>query len=103
MNDKHFYIYILASKKNGTLYIGVTNNLVRRIHEHRNGLVKGFTKQYKVYSLVYYETSENPTSAIEREKQLKQWHRDWKINLIQKNNPEWEDLYTKLDPETSSG
>jgi putative endonuclease len=103
MENKHSYIYILASKRNGTLYIGVTNNLLRRIHEHKKGIVEGFTKQYGVHYLVYYEEAENPISAIEREKQLKQWHRQWKINLIQEKNPEWKDLSITLDPEINSG
>ncbi len=103
MKDKHFYVYILASRKHGTLYIGVTNDLYRRIYEHKKGVIKGFTEKYKTHILVYYEETANPTSAIEREKQLKAWHREWKINLIEKENPEWRDLSEALDPETSSG
>ncbi len=103
MYDKHYYVYILANKKNGTLYIGVTNDLIRRIYEHKHSLADGFTKQYKIHTLVYYEESENPISAIEREKQLKAWHRNWKINLIQEHNPEWKDLSIALDPEINSG
>ena len=90
---KTYYIYILASKRNGTLYIGVTNDLIRRVWEHKNKIAKGFTKKYGVGMLVYYEITENVESAIMREKQLKNWHRQWKVNLIQSINPEWRDLY----------
>ncbi len=88
-----YYVYILASKKNGTLYIGVTNNLVRRIHEHKHKLVPGFTKKYNVGNLVYFEATPDIVSGINREKQLKKWNRNWKIKLIQKENPDWNDLY----------
>ncbi len=91
-----YYIYILASKKNGTLYIGVTTNLVKRIWEHKNDLVEGFTKKYKVHDLVYFEATDTINSAIEREKQMKKWNRQWKIELIKKMNPEWKDLYNKI-------
>ena len=91
-----YYIYILASKKQGTLYIGVTSDLVKRIYEHKDDLVEGFTKQYAVHDLVYYEITESVESAIAREKQLKKWNRAWKIRLIEKNNPEWRDLYFEL-------
>ena len=91
-----FYIYILASSKNGTLYIGVTNDLVRRIWEHKNDLAEGFTKKYGIHMLVYYESTENSTSAIEREKQLKKWNRYWKIKLIEEKNREWTDLYDEV-------
>ena len=90
------YLYILASKKNGTLYIGVTGNLIKRIHQHKNGLVGGFTKKYKVNKLVYFEQFEDIREAIRREKQLKEWRRDWKIKLIEDNNPKWIDLYDSL-------
>ena len=93
---KTYYVYILASKKDGVLYIGVTNDLVRRVYEHKNGLVEGFTKKYHVHRLVYYEMTENVESAIRREKQLKHWNRPWKIRLINKANPEWCDLYQTL-------
>jgi putative endonuclease len=92
----YYYVYILASKRNGTLYIGVTSNLKKRIHEHRNNLVKGFTKRYKVHILVYYEMTSDIESAIKREKQLKNWKRKWKLELIEKSNPEWRDLYDEL-------
>jgi len=90
------YVYILASRKNGTLYIGVTSDLIKRIYEHKNDLVDGFTKQYRVHNLVYFETTESIESAIAREKKLKKWNREWKIRLIEKNNPEWRDLYAEL-------
>jgi len=89
-------VYILASKKNGTLYIGVTSDLRKRVWEHQNQLVDGFTKKYKVNRLVYYEVHDNPRSAIEREKRLKKWRREWKIKLIEKQNPGWDDLYNDL-------
>lgn len=91
-----YYVYIMASKRNGTLYIGVTNNVARRAYEHKNGLLEGFTKKYKIDNLVYYESTENIESAIIREKQLKKWNRQWKINLIERDNPEWNDLYFEL-------
>ena len=93
---KQYYIYILASKKNGTLYIGVTNNLVRRISEHKEGIAEGFTKKYNVKNLVYYETTNNINEAIRREKAMKKWLRKWKIDLIEKMNSEWKDLYYDL-------
>lgn len=91
-----YSVYILASKRNGTLYIGVTNDLIRRVWEHKDKLVKGFTKKYGVDKLVYYEVTENIESAILREKQLKKWNRAWKIRLIQEKNPQWKDLYFEL-------
>ena len=91
-----YYIYILASSRNGTLYIGVTNDLIRRVWEHKNNLVEGFTKKYNVHTLVYYESVENSESAIKREKQLKKWKRYWKIKLIEEMNKEWKDLYDKI-------
>ena len=90
---KNFYVYILSSCKNGTLYIGVTNNLDRRIKIHKKGLNSGFTKHYGVDQLVYFETFESITDAIRREKQLKKWNRAWKIQLIEKINPTWNDLF----------
>jgi len=91
-----YFVYMLASKRNGTLYIGVTNNLLERVRQHKNDLVEGFTKKYAVHNLVYYEAYEDIYSAIAREKQMKKWKRDWKIKLIEKSNPNWEDLYYKL-------
>ena len=93
---KQYYVYILASKRNGTLYIGVTNDIIKRVYEHKNDLVKGFTNKYKVHKLVYFEATENVESAINREKQLKKWNRDWKLELIESVNPDWIDLYDKL-------
>ena len=86
-------VYILASKRYGTLYIGVTTNLIKRIYEHKNNLVEGFTKKYGVHNLVYHETTDDIDSALRRERQLKKWKRGWKIELIEKENPEWRDLY----------
>lgn len=86
----------MASKRDGMLYIGVTSDLIKRVYEHKNDLVKGFTNKYHIYNLVYFEVSEDVNSAISREKQLKKWNRTWKIDLIEKNNPEWRDLYYNL-------
>ncbi len=92
-----YYVYILASKRNGTLYTGVTpNNLARRVFEHKNGLVEGFTKQHAVHTLVYAERHEDVRLAITREKQIKAWKRKWKLNLIEEQNPGWDDLYDHL-------
>ena len=93
---KSYYVYILASKQNGTLYIGLTNNLIKRVYEHKHNLIAGFTKKYRIHILLYYELFENIESAITREKQLKKWNRDWKLELIEKENPRWMDLYNKL-------
>ena len=90
--DRQYYVYILTNKSNKVIYIGVTNDLERRMFEHKNKLVEGFTKRYNLMKLVFYEVTEDVESAISREKQLKNWHRDWKINLINQFNPEWEDL-----------
>lgn len=90
------FTYILASQKRGTLYIGVTSDLVKRIYQHREGLSDGFTKEHKVKRLVYYECYDEISEAILREKKLKNWHRDWKISLVEEHNPEWLDLYHKL-------
>lgn len=86
------YVYMLPSKKNGTLYIGVTNNLPARMHQHKTGQGAGFTKKYGVHRLVWYETCDMVTDAIQRETTMKHWPRQWKINLIEKDNPEWNDL-----------
>ena len=91
-----FYVYLLASGKHGTLYIGVTNDLVRRVYEHKQKLVAGFTSRYGVNRLVWYEVYDDPTNAITREKELKKWRRDWKIRLIGESNPDWVDLYDGL-------
>lgn len=90
---KKFYVYILCSKRNGTLYAGVTSDLIKRIYEHKNDLVTGFTQKYGVHHLVWYEIHESCESAIKREKQIKKWKRAWKLKLIEKNNPYWDDLY----------
>jgi putative endonuclease len=90
------YGYILASKPHGTLYVGVTNNLVRRVHEHRTDAVAGFTRKYGVHMLVYFETSDSIESAIQREKHIKKWERSWKVELIESQNPRWEDLFPTL-------
>ena len=91
-----YYVYILASRKHGTLYIGVTNDLVRRIHEHKTDAVPGFTSRYGVHLLVWFERYDDVLSAIAREKEIKKWHREWKISLIEQSNPEWVDLYPRI-------
>ncbi len=90
------YVYILASRKHGTLYIGVTRDLIKRVFEHKSGFVPGFTRQYNVKHLVWYQHCESIISAIQREKQMKAWRRDWKIELIERSNPHWHDLYPAL-------
>ncbi|MBU1131622.1 GIY-YIG nuclease family protein [Patescibacteria group bacterium] len=93
----YYYVYIMATYKHGTLYLGVTNNLIRRVWEHKNKIYpKSFTARYNVNKLVYYEVFEDIYEAICREKRLKKWNRQWKIELIEKNNPEWKDLYNNL-------
>lgn len=94
--EKDFFVYILASKRNGTLYIGVTSNLIKRIWEHKNKMVGGFTKEYNVDKLVYFEQYRDPLNAIKREKRLKKYNRKWKLVLIEKMNPDWVDLYEKF-------
>lgn len=89
---KQYYVYILASQRNGTLYIGVSGNLSQRIDTHRNHTVSSFTAKYSVYRLVYFEVYDNPNEAINREKNVKKWKRDWKIHLIESVNPSWRDL-----------
>jgi putative endonuclease len=91
-----YYVYILASGFNGTLYIGVTNDLIRRVTEHRTDAVDGFTKRYGVHRLVHFESCDDVQAAIAREKALKEWKRDWKKNLIERDNPTWRDLYDDL-------
>jgi len=90
------YVYIMSNHPQGTLYVGVTNNLVRRIYEHKNKITKGFTSKYGLDRLVYYEIYEDEIIAIQREKTLKDWKREWKIALIERNNPGWEDLYSEI-------
>ncbi len=94
--EKTYYTYILASQRNGTLYVGVTSNLIKRVYEHKNNLVEGFTKKYAVHRLVYFEQHEDVNQAIHREKRLKEWQRNWKIALIEIDNPTWLDLYDEL-------
>ncbi|MCX6810121.1 MAG: GIY-YIG nuclease family protein [Candidatus Berkelbacteria bacterium] len=93
---KSYYVYILASKKDGVLYIGITNNLIRRVYYHKGRYKESFTQKYFIRRLVYFEQLNDPLSAIKREKQLKKWKRDWKIELIEKENPEWKDLYEEI-------
>jgi putative endonuclease len=94
--SKTYYVYILASRRNGTLYIGVTNNIMGRTWQHREGLNEGFTKKYGVKMLVYYELFDDISFAIQRETRLKKWKRRWKLELIEKFNPDWNDLYYSL-------
>lgn len=91
-----WFVYILASKRNGTLYVGVTNNLARRIQEHKDEVIEGFSSKYHVHMLVYYETYDSPEEAIHREKNLKAWQRAWKLRLIEESNPDWKDLADEL-------
>ncbi|EEF25141.1 conserved hypothetical protein [Ricinus communis] len=94
--EKASYVYILASGAYGTLYTGVTSNLIRRVWEHREGLVEGFTKEYEVKNLVWFEQHDDIYAAITREKQIKKWEREWKIRLIQQTNPFWRDLFADI-------
>jgi putative endonuclease len=94
--EKEFFVYVLASDRNGTLYIGVTSDLIRRIHEHKNDVVDGFTKTYGVHRLVHFEIFSTAETAIQREKNLKHWIRQWKVELIEKSNPTWRDLYDEI-------
>mgnify|MGYP001589850683 CR=1 FL=1 len=93
---KSYFVYILTSHRNGSLYIGVTSNLIKRVYEHKNNLVKGFTERYQIHRLVYYEQTSEVESAIKREKQLKAWKRRWKLELIENFNPDWQDLYSSI-------
>src|SRR4051794_19328685 len=94
--DRTFFVYIMANHRYGTLYVGVTNDLIRRAWEHRNGFVDGFTEEHGLKILVWYEVHGSILEAIRREKLIKKWHRDWKVNLIQGMNPKWEDLFPKI-------
>jgi putative endonuclease len=94
--DRHFYVYILASRIGGTLYIGVTNDLIRRGYQHKTKAAEGFTKKYGVDRLVHFEQFDDIENAIRREKRLKKWNRDWKIRLIEETNPNWDDLYPSI-------
>ena len=93
---KNYYVYILSSKRNGTLYTGVTSDIVKRVYEHKQKVVEGFTKSYDVHILAWYEIHDSAESAINREKQIKKWKRVWKLKLIEKDNPEWIDLYESI-------
>lgn len=93
---RSYYVYIITNITNTVLYTGVTRNLMRRIHEHKNSLVEGFSRKYRLHKLIYYEEYSDVRIAIAREKQLKNWHREWKINLIKSNNPVFQDLYKML-------
>jgi putative endonuclease len=95
-NMENYYVYLLASKKNGTIYCGATHDLLGRVWQHKNDLVDGFTKTYGVHTLVYYQVAESKEAASNREKQLKAWKRQWKVDLIQPTNPTWRDLYDEL-------
>ncbi len=95
---KSYCVYILASRKNGTLYIGISSNLIKRVWEHKHKLVEGFTKKYNVDKLVYFEQFSDPENAIRREKLLKSWKRKWKLELIEKDNPDWRDIYEEIIP-----
>ena len=94
--QKEFYVYILATARNGTLYVGVTSALAQRIWQHKNDQADGFTKKYHVHTLVWFEKHENAESAITREKQIKEWKRKWKLELVEKSNPTWRDLYEEI-------
>ena len=96
MGTRSFYVYILASRIGGTLYVGVTNDLVRRVYEHKNRLVPGFTKRYGIDQLVYFEVYDTAYNAIQREKNIKHWPRAWKTKLIAQQNPTWRDLYEEI-------
>ena len=91
-----YWVYILASSPSGTLYVGVTNNLVRRVYEHRENLADGFTKRYGIKTLVYFEQHDTIAAALQREKNIKHWSREWKIDLITEQNPDWRDLYSEI-------
>lgn len=92
----NFFVYMLARERNGTLYIGMTHDLIRRVWEHKNGTVAGFTSRYNIKTLVWYEVHESRESAFTRERQLKKWNRDWKLKLIETENQDWRDLWTEV-------
>jgi len=96
MAEKAFYVYMLAGERNGTLYVGVTSNLAQRIWQHKGNFADGFTKSYGVKLLVWYELHDNADSAITREKQIKKWRRSWKVELIERGNPYWNDLFEEI-------
>ena len=101
MQQKHYYVYILARKRNSTFYTGITNDLIRRVWEHKEGIIKGFTWEYDVKQLVYYEIFDDIREAIRREKQIKKWRRAIKLEAIERMNPEWKDLYYELTGENN--
>lgn len=92
----HYYVYIMTNKPNGVLYVGFTNNLAKRVYEHKNNITAGFTSKYKLYKLVYYDYTNDVNAAIAHEKRLKKWNRQWKIDLVTKFNPSWADLFYKV-------
>ncbi len=94
--EKRFWVYVLASAHYGTLYVGMSSDLPKRIWEHKEGVAEGFTKKYDVHNLVYFEEHGNAEAAITRERQIKEWKREWKINLIERSNPHWDDLYENI-------
>ncbi len=94
--ERYFYVYIMTNAPYGTFYVGITNDLVRRAFEHRGGLIEGFTKEHGLAKLVWFEQHATAYDAITREKLIKKWHRDWKINLIQRMNPSWDDLFASI-------
>ena len=94
--EKQFCVYIMASQRNGTVYVGVTSDLIQRVYQHKHNQAEGFTQRHHVHHLVYYELHESAESAIHREKRLKEWKRKWKLDLIEEKNPEWIDLYPSL-------
>ena len=96
MSERHYYVYILASRIGGTLYIGVTNDLIRRVAQHKSKLIECFTEKYDVARLVYFEQFDDPDNAIKREKRLKKWNRAWKVRLIEQHHPNWDDLYHEI-------
>lgn len=96
MSRREYFVYILSNYKNGVLYVGVTNDLKRRVIEHKQSLIKGFTSDYRIDRLVYYEVTKYINNAITREKQIKEWKRRWKVELIEQENPDWKDLYLEL-------
>jgi len=91
-----YWVYILASSNDRALYVGMTNDLIRRVYEHREGLIDGFTQKYNIKKLVYFESHDTALAAIQREKNIKHWSREWKVELIAKNNPDWRDLYSEI-------
>jgi len=94
--DSQYYVYILASQRNGTLYTGITSDLIKRVWQHKNSLIEGFTKKYFIKNLVYFEAHNSAEEAIKREKQIKKWNRSWKLRLIEDKNPNWDDLYKNI-------